>query len=79
MTMTRSDHCNVAGTVSLVEANIRGCRLKSDASGELIFNLPEAEAANFAKLFENLEKAKAEMGILNFGLSVTTMEDVFLK
>ena len=69
----------MVGTCSLVEANIRGAKLKSDASGELIFNLPENESPNFAKLFESLEQAKTEMGILNFGLAVTTMEDVFLK
>lgn len=77
--MTRNENCNVAGTCGLVEANIRGSRLKSDASGELTFNLPETESTKFANLFETLEKAKATMGILNFGLSVTTMEDVFLK
>ena len=79
LTMTREDNCNVDGTIGLVKRDIEGVSLKSDASGELIFNLPDSAVKNFAMLFENLEKVKKEYGILNFGLSATTMEDVFLR
>ena len=30
-------------------------------------------------MFSDLEKAKNQLGIANFGLDLTTMDDVFLK
>lgn len=35
--------------------------------------------SGFAELFERLDAAKERLGILGFGLSVNTMEDVFLR
>ena len=35
--------------------------------------------SGFAALFERLDAAKERLGILGFGLSVNTMEDVFLR
>jgi ATP-binding cassette subfamily A (ABC1) protein 3 len=44
-----------------------------------MFNLPESQSSQFAALFDALEHRKNSLNILNFGLSVTSMEDVFLK
>ena len=79
LTMTRDPHCDVRATKNLIREEVEGAKLKSDASGELVFNLPGSESKKFAKLFERLEQEKDGLGVLNFGLSVTTMEDVFLK
>jgi hypothetical protein len=57
----------------------QGSSLKSTANGELVFNLPMSEAKNFPALFEDLDKNKKNLDFLNLGLSVTTMEDVFLR
>lgn len=79
LTMTRGTSCNVQGTTKLVEKYIHGATLKGTASGELIYNLPDSEVKNFPILFENLENVRNRFNVLNFGLSVTTMEDVFLR
>ena len=63
----------------LVQKIIPVAEVKSNASGELIFSLPAADSKSFGDLFESLERNKVEFDIGNFGLSITTMEDVFLR
>ena len=36
-------------------------------------------SVGFGQLFEEMEQSKNELGILSFGISVTTIEEVFLK
>ena len=79
LTLTYGGECDVEKTTDLVKNCIPTSSIKSNASGELIFSLPAAESTSFGTLFESLEKRKTELNIGNFGLSITTMEDVFLR
>ena len=77
--MTCGKDCDEEQTKNLVTKFISGSEVKSNASGELIFSLPVSESSHFGSLFEALEKQKYELDVANIGLSVTTMEDVFLR
>ena len=79
LTMTRGNECDEEKIKRLVSKFISGSEVKSNASGELIFSLPVSESSHFGSLFEALEKEKNELDVANIGLSVTTMEDVFLR
>lgn len=46
---------------------------------ELTFILPSESTSKFEQLFSELESRREELGINSFGVSVTTMEEVFLK
>ena len=63
----------------LVKGIVSTATLNSDINSEISFILPSDEAAKFSKLFETLEKFKDELDIVNIGVSVTTIEDVFLR
>jgi hypothetical protein len=41
--------------------------------------LPKSESPRFAKLFDELEVESQHLGIQSYGVSVTTMEEVFLR
>ena len=56
-----------------------GVRLLSSAGAELVLHLPLTANPKLVQLFEMLEQGKASFGIQNYGLAVTSMEDVFLK
>jgi ATP-binding cassette subfamily A (ABC1) protein 3 len=58
---------------------MKGATVQSTANNELVFNLPMTESKNFPEMFELLENNKAKLNFLNLGISVTTMEDVFLR
>lgn len=46
---------------------------------EVSFLLPEDQRPKFSRMFAQLEEQQAHFGITGFGLSVTTMEEVFLR
>ncbi len=79
LTMSRGGSCDTHAAFGVVSQVVPGASLESDASGEIVVNLPDTQMQRFAQLFETLEREKERLDVLNFGLSVTTMEDVFLK
>ncbi len=77
--MSRNADCDALATLDVINQVVPCASLKSDASGEIVVNLPDTQIHRFAELFETLDREKERLGVLNFGLSVTTMEDVFLR
>lgn len=53
--------------------------LKCENGDTLVYLLPDESKNNFCQLLERLENNKDQMGISNISVSVTTLEDVFLK
>ncbi|XP_037078455.1 phospholipid-transporting ATPase ABCA1-like [Pollicipes pollicipes] len=45
---------------------------------ELSFVLPMASVSQFPELFADLEKRQTQLGVQSFGISLTTLEEVFL-
>jgi ATP-binding cassette subfamily A (ABC1) protein 3 len=41
--------------------------------------IPDDYSSKFAAFFDNLENNLKELKILGFGISLTTLEDVFMK
>ena len=77
--MLLGENSDDAGVLELVKKIIPQAEIKSNASSELIISLPVKDRKVFGELFAGLEQNKVEMNIENFGLSITTMEDVFLR
>lgn len=65
--------------IDLIETEIPSAVLNSNINSELSFMLPSDQSSRFADLFEKLESKSEELNILNIGVSVTTVEEVFLK
>ena len=51
----------------------------NDVGTELTFQLPFAASAKFANLFEQIEQNTSSLGVDSYGISVTTLEEVFIK
>lgn len=45
----------------------------------LVYVLPLDEKENYSRLFKNLEERKKDLGIVTMGISLTTLDDVFMK
>ena len=54
-------------------------KLTSDLGKELKFLLPKEESKNFRDLFEVLENKSEELNIESFGISLSTLEEVFIN
>jgi ATP-binding cassette subfamily A (ABC1) protein 3 len=53
--------------------------LLSDVSAEVAFQLPISAAPKFKDLFEGLDSRLKDFNIQTYGISITTLEEVFLK
>ena len=65
--------------INLIKNKMPNSKLKTNLHNEVSFLLPAEDSGKFAELFEILERAKNELHILNIGISVTTVEEIFLK
>lgn len=63
----------------LVRSHINQSKMLTAVGSEITFSLAEDEAYKFSKLFETIEKNTERLGVLNFGISISTIEEVFLR
>jgi hypothetical protein len=65
--------------IKLVKSKISTAKLSSNVNTEISFVLPTDMSEKFPDLFNELDKMKDTLNILNVGISITTVEEVFLK
>ena len=64
---------------NLVLSSIPKANLLSEVSAEISFQLPLNALPKFGELFQTLDERKTQLGVLSYGVSITTLEEVFLK
>lgn len=64
--------CGISGFVPEVVVETAG-------AGEVVFRLPITSTSKFAQLFDYLSDNDSSLGISSYGLSITTLEQVFIK
>eukprot|EP00897_Mesotaenium_endlicherianum_P001455 jgi/Mesen1/1337/ME000013S00828 len=80
LTMTKaSAACHEPAVRALVERHVADARPLSSAGGEMAFQLPLAAKGSFADLFQELEERRGDLGVGGYGVSMTTLEEVFLR
>jgi len=70
---SRKDLCAV------VKKHVSSAVMTSSSAGELSFRLPTNASSSFPPLLEILENGHSRFGIETWGLSMTTLEEVFLS
>lgn len=63
----------------IIAKHIPEMSVVSDVAKELCVRLPTNTSKRFPGLFDELDNDKQELGIQSYGISVTTVEEVFLK
>jgi len=63
----------------LIKAHVQSAVQATHVGTELSYKLPHEESARFADMLEELDEQKAALGVLSYGLSNTTLEEVFLS
>ena len=77
--MVKNKDCNVDSLTAMIQSYIPTASKESEISAEITFLLPFDQVTKFEKLFTDIEKSFTKLGISSFGVSATTMEEVFLK
>jgi ATP-binding cassette subfamily A (ABC1) protein 1 len=65
--------------IALVHEHIASAKVLSDVGAEVSFQLPNSDSASFAGMIRALEHNKSDLGVREYGIGVTTMEEVFIK
>jgi hypothetical protein len=78
VTLTKGKGFKEGQITKLIKGPIPAAQTLSNVGTEMTFLLPEAAAASFPSLFRQLETQKGSLGLVEFGCSSTTMEEVFL-
>ncbi|ETV96788.1 hypothetical protein H310_10092 [Aphanomyces invadans] len=74
------DNANRTSAIkALITSFVDRAKVLSDVGSEMAFQLPLDESHVFGDLFQALDKHLATLRVLSYGISVTTLEEVFLK
>jgi len=77
--IVKNPTCIAENILETITKHVPEVELESNVGAELSFVLPKEQTAKFEQLFDDLEKNQDSLGIGSFGMSVTTLEEVFLK
>lgn len=75
----KNENCDPAAVTYVLQKYIPNIEIQTEIGHELTYELPEDGVSTFEKMFSDLEQYQDNLGLDSFGLSLTTMEDVFLK
>ncbi|KAF8767183.1 ATP-binding cassette sub-family A member 3 like protein [Argiope bruennichi] len=63
--------------ISLIKKYIPKVTLGNELEKDISVNLSTNTISKFGDMFEELENCKTELGVISFGVTITTMDDVF--
>ncbi|XP_075544089.1 uncharacterized protein LOC142578581 [Dermacentor variabilis] len=65
--------------LSIVQKYVPGAEMLSDAPAQATIALHTVASESFDRMFRELEKASAQLGVRSVGLGVCTLKDIYLK
>lgn len=77
--VVKEEQIDVKRLTDLIRSHVHHAKILTSVGREVTFSLPENEAYKFESLFANIEQNMTQLGIVNFGISMTTLEEVFLR
>lgn len=75
----KGENCNTNNVTNILREYLPGINVQEDIASELSYALPDEHVERFEKLFQRLEDCQESLGLASFGVSLTTLEEVFLK
>ncbi|KAK3826132.1 MAG: hypothetical protein J3Q66DRAFT_309581 [Benniella sp.] len=74
-----TDPANAEYVKSIIESKVPDCILKDDSAGALLYQFPPTSMSSIPRLVQWLEGGDAQPLIHGYGISQTSLEEVFLK
>lgn len=79
LTIVKASGFDKAKISDLLHSKVPDVSELSDIAGEVAFRLPFQSSQYFADVFDVFDAEQAALGIASYGISVTTLEEVFLR
>ncbi|GFY44550.1 ATP-binding cassette sub-family A member 3 [Trichonephila inaurata madagascariensis] len=77
--VVKDSHFDIENLFSLLKRYIPDVKIGKELEKEISFSLSSNTGSGFGEMFEELENRKQKLGVTSFGVTITTMEDVFLN
>jgi ATP-binding cassette subfamily A (ABC1) protein 5 len=77
--LTIRENCDQDAVKNFIGQYIEDCEFKSHTSSQMVFMLPYQSVSKFPAFLKALETSLEDLCIENYGLTQTTLEQVFLK
>ncbi|XP_049644107.1 phospholipid-transporting ATPase ABCA3-like [Suncus etruscus] len=77
--IVKEPHCDIEMISRVIWSHVPKATLQKHIGSDLSFILPKDNIHSVEALFTELKQKKNELGIASFGVSITTIQDVFLK
>ncbi|OWY94279.1 ABC transporter [Phytophthora megakarya] len=71
--------CDAQLVEAFLQKYVPGVKCLSSSGSELVFQLPTASSQTFPSMLEHLDDKMHDLGVQQYGISVTTLEEVFLR
>ncbi|GMF13570.1 unnamed protein product [Phytophthora lilii] len=80
LTLVKDDaKCDDDAVAAFVTSYVPAAQLLSNVGSEIAFQLPLHSSSEFATMFAEMDRQLQSLGLLSYGVSVTTLEEVFIK
>jgi len=79
LTITKKENADTKAIEECVSKHVPKAKSLSQVAGESSFQLPKEDVTHFANLFDVLDKNLDDFGIDSYVISMTTMEEVFIR
>ncbi|UJR09005.1 hypothetical protein I4U23_013254 [Adineta vaga] len=77
--MDKQDHCSSERITQFIQGYVGNVVLERESAAELVYGIKRGESKQIERLITGLDQQKQEIGVNSYGLSMTTIEDVFLR
>lgn len=75
----KKDSCNSLNVTNLLRKYLPDIKAQSEIGTELSYLLDETNVSVFQEMLQDLETNSDELNLESYGISLTTLEEVFLK
>lgn len=75
----KNDGCDTNNVTNVLREYIPDIQVQEDISSELSYELPDEYVDRFQDMFIKLEEKQGPLKLNSYGVSLTTLEEVFLK
>ena len=79
LTLVKSPTLDPSQVQHQINTILPNARIEDDLNAEISFVIPSSDRSKLENLFQLLEDSSDQLGIKSYGISYTTMEDVFLS
>lgn len=77
--IVKGSNCDVTAVTNLLREFIADIKVDQNIGSELTYLLNEHHSSVFEDMLSKLENNQERLGLLSYGVSLTTMEEVFMK